>query len=251
MSNVALLETIQKEEWFRTKTLQRVVTDGPNPTISDMLISKVLAKAPNLVPPDCPRDWFQQTLYPDGRASYWDDRRHDYVKKHGFVLLPKELLEAIVDICRPASYMSSKKVLEVGAGTGTLGGLLRSKGVDITLSDISQADGTGDYGFECNTAMDIVADMNSIPLEGYDIIILTWSGYNDPCAEKFLSRMLPGQMLIHNGESCGGCTETDEFHHALQEHPWEYQRHVSERLQDVEIRFPGIHDSWSVYQKIE
>lgn len=176
------------------------------------------------------------------RASW--DLREKYTQKYGFVYLTKELIDSLADI------MKGLKVLEVASGTGTLGGLLRKAGVSIKLTDaIDVRDKPNNwYNFRKFCEIDEVVKVQDVDLKGFDVVILTWGCYKEPAFEFLLERMETGQMLVHSGEGRGGCTETDRFHDLLDD-TFTKQKELSDRLNDVHVRFSGIHDRWDVWVK--
>ena len=182
---------------------------------------------------------------------YSISQRWGYTKSHGFTLCPSELMKAM------AIAMAGSKVVELGSGTGTLGNLLRQEGVDITLTDIGE-EGMAMYGFESPVQMDIYAKMEDVDLSPYDIVLLTWPPYEDPCCEQVLKNMRPGSILFYCGEGQGGCTGTDAFHDMLYNgikgfkgsvQKFEFLEELSDQLNENHVRWCGMHDRWSVYQK--
>ena len=175
----------------------------------------------------------------------------EYVKNHGYIICPAEQMKAM------AIAMAESKVVELGSGTGTLGNLLRQEGVDITLTDIGE-EGMAMYGFESPVQMDIYAKMEDVDLSPYDIVLLTWPPYEDPCCEQVLKNMRPGSILFYCGEGQGGCTGTDAFHDMLYNgikgfkgsvQRFEFLEEFCDHLNENHVRWNGIHDRWSVYKK--
>ena len=198
-------------------------------------------------PPGSP---LKEMLSLSARSNF--DLREDYVKKYGFTLCTAELIETM------ANAMLGSKVVELGSGTGTLGGLLRQKGVDITLTDIGE-EGMSKYGFDPIVKMDIYQKMEDIDLSPYDTILLTWPSYDDPCCEDVLRNMKPGSILFYCGEGWGGCTGTKKFHDILFNEGKEKDgvklqfkclTRLSESLNDHHVRWCSMYDRWSVYQKV-
>lgn len=168
--------------------------------------------------------------------------RDTYTKNYGYVLLTAEVIKTL------SSFLTGKKVIEIAAGTGALGGLLRQNGVDIKLTDKHQPDTNGPYGFNCHTPMDEVVDIENVNLEGFDVVIFTWGTYLCKSAETLLNRMLPGQILIHNGETMG-CTETDRFWHMIDNRMFDRDTDMTNILNEDHRTFSWIHDSWRVLRK--
>ena len=178
-------------------------------------------------------------------------QRYEYVKNHGYTLCTAEQMKAM------AIAMAGSKVVELGSGTGTLGNLLRQEGVDITLTDIGE-EGTSVYEFVTPIQMDIYAKMEVIDLSPYDIVLLTWPPYEDPCCEQVLKNMRVGSILFYCGEGQGGCTGTDAFHDMLYNgikgfkgivQRFNFLEELSDELNENHVRWYGMHDHWSVYRK--
>ena len=196
-------------------------------------------------PPGAPKVEFSPLIH-----LYSISLRWGYTKSHGFTLCPSELIKAM------AIAMAGSKVVELGSGTGTLGNLLRQEGVDITLTDIGEKS-MAMYEFESPVQMDIYAKMEDVDLSPYDIVLLTWPPYEDPCCEQVLKNMRPGSILFYCGEGQGGCTGTDAFHDMLYNgikgfkgivQRFEFLEELSDQLNENHVRWCGMHDRWSVYQ---
>ena len=176
-------------------------------------------------------------------SASWDVRQK-YTQQYGYVYLTSEVIATLADI------LKGLKVLEVASGTGTLGGMLRVAGVDIKLTDAVDVEKNPNnwYGFRKFCELDEVVKVQDVELKGFDVVLLTWGCYNEPAFETLLERMEPGQTLVRNGEGRTGCTETDRFHDLLTE-TFSKQEELSDRLNDVHVRFAGIYDRWAVWVK--
>ena len=159
-------------------------------------------------------DYQQYCNYSDlpGFDGIWDTTgyRGKYCAKYGFVLLSKELIDALVE------YLHDKKVLSVMSGSGYLEKHLKDNGVDIIATD--------DYSW-CNRRPNYfndakengVEDMDAVEAvnkygDWADIILLCWP-YMDDGAYNVLMEMRnhPDTIMLYEGEDIGGCTANDEF----------------------------------------
>lgn len=128
----------------------------------------------------------------------------------GYALIYDEWIKEL------ATFIGSKKVLEVMSGTGALAATLRSHGVDIKCTDnrswdVAQPDKCSPW---CEVEeLDCIEAVNKYGAD-VDFILMSWPPYDEPQANQVLLEMRkvnPNCRLIYIGESYGGCTADDEF----------------------------------------
>lgn len=166
------------------------------------------------------------------------DIRSKFIPNYGFVILPTETISLLAEI------LKGKKALDVGAGAGYLSNLLALRGVDITAIDnFSYLEKQGYYFAGTNKNI-INQDVKDHPVEKYDVVILSWP--HD--GMETLNKMVSGQILIYQGESCGGCTGSEEFHDVINDESQFLE--IKHDLNKYHLQFDGIHDNWYFYRKI-
>jgi hypothetical protein len=126
--------------------------------------------------------------------------RQTYVDRYGYAVPGPGT--AFVDAVRPWG-----PILEVGAGTGTLGRLLRAAGVDCISTDAQPWTERGDV-----LAMDGEAALAAYPGRS---VLCAWPGYQSGWLTALLARFQPGQRLLLVGEGQGGCTGDDALFETL------------------------------------
>ena len=159
-------------------------------------------------------DYQKYNKYPDlpGFDGIWDfECRQRYCAKYGFVLLSKELIDALVE------YLHGKKVLSVMSGSGYLEKHLKDNGIDIIATDnYNWANFRPEYFNDAKENgvedMDAVEAVNKYG-DWADIILLCWPPYMDDGAYNVLMEMRnhPDTIMLYEGEDIGGCTANDEF----------------------------------------
>jgi len=127
---------------------------------------------------------------------------------------------AIVDLDwteKLAGRLKGKRCLEVAAGFGWLSKALNHHGVNIVATSMRPT-----KGHICDTHGDLVfpvLDMDAYDavekfVDNFDVLICSWPPYKDPilneCIE-YLSKYKRDVPIIYIGESCGGCTGSDEM----------------------------------------
>jgi hypothetical protein len=135
-------------------------------------------------------------------------------------------------------------VLEAGARTGFLTGLLNKAGVPTIAVDNEFG------GFEGRTSKYwevAYANYTEIPLDSYKAVILSWPNYGSQDAATLLGRMKTGQVLVYQGEGMFGCCADDSFFQELESPRWKELESVSDSLNDRHVRFTGTHDWWKVF----
>lgn len=169
--------------------------------------------------------------------------RNQYITNVGFPILTKEVAYQL------RKGLASKRVIEVGCGSGYLSYTLRGFGLDITAVDTFKTL-YSIANFKKRAYTDIVReDATSMDLSAFDVVIMSWPDYKSPFAYKVASNMRVGQYLIYQGESYSGCTADDDFFDLIDSSFKEYP-YLSNSLNKFHVQFSGIHDYWNVYRKI-
>ena len=166
--------------------------------------------------------------------------RRDFTRAYGFAILTQETREELVH------FLGTKKVLDAGSGTGYISKALHDAGVDVTAADNDH----GSYGFETHHKRDVNADATSLLPGDFEAVLLVWPCYSKPFGHEVISAMRAGQILVFQGEGHGGCTADDAFFEELESERWSPLSELSDKLNEGHIQFPGIHDTWSVYQRL-
>lgn len=187
----------------------------------------------------------------------WDQRRllrDSYINKIGFVIYTEEVINVL------SSLLKTKKVVEVGSGSGFLSRVLSSYGITVVAVDnnksiyvMSRTEGNR-WGqiYQQDITKDAVTYLKKVNKDAPpDVIIMCWPDYDSPFAHKIAKAMLPGQILIYQGEGHYGCTGDDSFHDFVDDDTlWESQQEIADQLNEHHVQFEGIHDRWYVYKKL-
>lgn len=186
-------------------------------------------------------DYQKYNKYPDhpGFVGVWDFKcRQKYCAKYGFVLLSKELIDALVE------YLHDKKVLSVMSGSGYLEKHLKDNGIDIIATDNYEWANLRPEYFK-DAKENGVEDMDAVEAvkkygDWADVILLCWP-YMDDGAYNVLMEMRnhPNTIMLYEGEDIGGCTASDEFFLEA-----DYGNHdpAIYKINSVLPRWSGIHD---------
>ncbi len=182
----------------------------------------------------------------DSRGAYFDGyvARKLYIPEHGFVYFTKEQVDTL------ATELKGKRCIEVGAGTGLLSHLLQERGLDVLASDLG-GEAMGNYGMRRVWKRDHEGDSLSLLPGSFDAVLLCWPPYQGSFGAQVLSAMRPGQVLFFEGEGAGGCTADDAFFEVLSDTAqWTTLTELTAALNTHHLQFTGIHDRWSVFQKV-
>lgn len=166
--------------------------------------------------------------------------RTQYIADYGFAIVTQETLKEL------SRFLSDKSVIEVGSGTGFLSAALADNGIDVTAVDTGSLDNVRQkYVYR----RDVSADAFSLLPGSYDVVLMVWPTLNSDFAERVLSSMRPGQILIYQGEGEYGCTASDAFFEEVYSSSWKQLRDVADALDANHVNFDTVHDGWCVFQK--
>jgi hypothetical protein len=166
-----------------------------------------------------------------GEAPQTRRVRDAFVRRFGFTVPLPRTMRKVADL---------GPIVEVGAGTGYLSKLISHAGGLAFATDggdgrqYAQKIGA----WEQVHPMDAAVAAASLPER---TVLLSWP-HGSEWPVRLLDAMASGQTLVHSGEGEGGCCAGPHFFKTLH--------------QDFEpvaalpsLSFPGIHDSFSVWQK--
>lgn len=192
-----------------------------------------------------PKCDFEGNEFKYSKYVYQFSVRDIHIKYLGFPLLTQEVGYTL------AKFLEAKKVIDVGCGTGYLTFHLKSMGVDIVGVDNYSSSYTHGIMGSVKHTNPIECDARDIDYSKYDVVILSWPDYESSLAYEVISKLHPGQIIIYQGESCGGCTGDDAFHDLITgSTKFKELVELSEELFDNHVRFAGIHDNWYIYQVV-
>ena len=77
---------------------------------------------------------------------------------------------------------------------------------------------------------------------------MSWPDMENETDAEIVKAMKPGQVLIYQGESYGGCTGSDELHEAIF-NLCTPDEELNIKLRASHIQWYGIHDYWEVYTR--
>lgn len=150
--------------------------------------------------------------------------RDAYISRFGFAV-PTPAFASLVAPYGP--------LLEVGAGKGTLGRILRANGVPCVSTDIAPWTGAARV-----QKMDAAS---ALALYLHRNVLCSWPSLGEPWLADLLPRFRPGQRLLLIGEGRGGCTGDDALFDALA--GWT----KGPTLRHAVWSWPGIHDILQVW----
>ena len=148
--------------------------------------------------------------------------REVFTREIGWFIPTAEYLDAL------ARVVQTRKVVEVCAGTGLFGKLMRGRGANWISTDLEPWPNSEDVSkFD---ALEAVRALNP------DIVFAGWIPYGSTLDYE-LARL--GHPCIYVGEGWGGCTGSEKF--------WERQGKDGYRIKDSELcpdvsQWIGIHD---------
>jgi hypothetical protein len=162
----------------------------------------------------------------------------------GFCLPTAEVIERMVTIIRNHGGPQAR-VLDAGSGSGFIAKELCRRGVEtiaVDLSDYENHEHKFGYPMIQVHQRDAQGDAVEFVGNGFDVVLLTWPPNEDDMGRSFAfdvaAAMKPGQMLIYEGEDCGGCTGDDAFFkYLLDEHSWFKDQKCTDSLNAVHVKF--------------
>lgn len=176
---------------------------------------------------------------PDGRFMKHHWMLHNYLHQYGHVLATREVLDALA-----AQLSGVGPVLDAGCGSGYLSRELASLGIETFAVDngddrlpIQQRDAQGDAAAHVS--------------DRFGAVLMTWPPFNESFAFDVARAMLPGQLLIYEGENGGGCTADCAFFDYVSDgNQWETLFHRSDELDAVHVTFSMNKNHWLMFRKV-
>jgi SAM-dependent methyltransferase len=164
--------------------------------------------------------------------------RRQFRRDFGYVVASAEVMTALAELLRKSGL-----VLDAGCGSGYLSKELANLGVPtfaVDYCDFRKARPVG-HGYPINTVyqLDALGDAATLVSSRFGAVLLTWPPYEKPFALKVVQAMLPGQLLVYEGEEAGGCTADTAFFAFMNDSTlWERLPDASSRLNAVHVT-PG------------
>jgi len=176
--------------------------------------------------------------------------RRQFRRDFGYVVASAEVMASLAELLQPVG-----QVLDAGCGSGYLSKELTRLGAAtfaVDCCDFSQARPKGQgYPIRVVYQQDVLGDASTLVSSRFGGVLLTWPPYDQPFALKVAQAMLPGQLLIYEGEDIGGCTADAAFFGFMADsNRWERLPEPSARLNAVHVTFDGLHDRWTVWKRI-
>lgn len=135
----------------------------------------------------------------EGRCMKHGWMSHRYLNEFGHVLAIREVMDVLAGLLSGVG-----PVLDAGCGSGYLAKELGRLGIDTFAVDngdaklpIHQRDAQGDARLHVS--------------DRFGAVLMTWPPCNEPFAFDITRAMVPGQLLIYEGENGGGCTADSAF----------------------------------------
>jgi SAM-dependent methyltransferase len=174
------------------------------------------------------------------------EARQKHIQFLGFPIITKEVINEL------NSFLGNMKVADLGCGTGYISAALQSRGVNIDAYDNYSSNysvGKMNNAQYCEIHN---VDYFDIDLVQYHAILMSWPDYDSDNAFKIACKMKPGQILIYQGESKGGCTADDNFFDLIDDETQFFELiEMYYILNEYHVNFSqiGIHDHWRIYRK--
>ena len=176
--------------------------------------------------------------------------RRQFRRDFGYVLASAEVMTALAELLRKSGL-----VLDAGCGSGYLSKELSRLGVPtfaVDYCDFREERPVG-HGYPINTVyqLDALGDAAAFVSSRIGAVLLTWPPYEKPFALKVAQAMLPGQILVYEGEDAGGCTADTAFFAFMNDSTlWEPLPDASSRLNAVHVTLDTLHDHWTVWKRL-
>ncbi len=199
--------------------------------------------------------WDEEASFSPGVDATWDYHYQlsSLYKFHwGFTLPTRELIDQLVDILQRETG-SAGRVLDAGSGSGFLARELCRLGVDtfaVDTCDYENREHQFGYPMIQVHQRDVQGDAVEYVAKGFGAVLLVWPGYDHPFGHNIAKAMLPGQLLVYEGEIRGCCADDAFFDYLDDPSTWEHRADLSDALNACHVTFAGVHDRWRVYRKV-
>ncbi len=179
-----------------------------------------------------------QYLVGEGPGRFFNsfEFRRAYIKRYGFVLPMRELIDTI-------KKYSPNGVLDFGCGTSYLSFLLHTNSVKVaSIDQYPPIDGNNIYSIGARHWFHVVqGSYDWVTFFSRYSLLLSWPGMDDMAAKAL--DVYRGDTVFYIGEGRGGCTGDDAFHDEISSKRWEQVE------EDIGISFYSVHDRLNVYKR--
>lgn len=176
--------------------------------------------------------------------------RRQFRRDFGYVVASAEVMTVLAELLQNSGF-----VLDAGCGSGYLSKELARLGIPtfaVDYCDFREARPVG-HGYPINSVyqLDALGDAASFVSSQFGAVLLTWPPYDNPFALKVAQAMLPGQLLVYEGEDVCGCTADTVFFECMSDSTlWEPLPDASSRLNAVHVTLDTLHDHWTVWKRL-
>ena len=179
---------------------------------------------------ECPRN---------GRYMKHGWMSHRYLHHFGHVLATREVMDLLASQLRGLG-----PVLDAGCGSGYLAKELARLGIETFAVD------NGDYRLPIHQR-DAQGDAAAHVTDRFGAVLMTWPPFGESFAVDVARAMVPGQLLIYEGENGGGCTaDSAFFDYVSDRNCWERRFDLSAALDAVHLKFSMNRDHWLMFRKV-
>lgn len=146
-------------------------------------------------------------------------------------------------------------VLDAGSGSGYLSRELGRLGVKTFAVDSRdyrepRTAGTG-YPIKAVHQLDVVGDATGFVASRFGAVLMVWPPLERQFTLDVAKAMLPGQVLVYEGEMAGGCNANDAFFEFVADtRMWKPLEGVTSRLDAVHVVMDTLHDHWAVWRRL-
>jgi len=195
------------------------------------------------------KDYFKEHLCRSGDQSCVCidfNLREKFINEFGYIVPTAEAISVLVELLQPAGM-----VLDAGCGSGYLSKELSRAGVSTYSVDLCDYQTSGKcQPIRKSYQQDAIGDACSFISNKIGAVLLIWPPYNKPFALNIAQAMLPGQLLIYEGEDIYGCTANTEFFKFMEDSTkWQKLSEISTTLNSCHITFDGLNDCWTVWKR--
>jgi SAM-dependent methyltransferase len=175
--------------------------------------------------------------------------RRQFRRDYGYVVASAEVMTVLAELLKNLGI-----VLDAGSGSGYLAKKLTELGIPTFAVDYcdfraTRPDGHG-YPINAVFQLDALGDAASFISAKFGVVLMTWPPYDNPFALQVAQAVLPGQLLVYEGEDAGGCTADAAFFEYLRDSSlWEPLLGESARLNAVHVTLDTLHDHWMVWKR--
>ncbi len=142
---------------------------------------------------------------------YWLFEKFKY--DYGFFLPTAELMDRLAAIVR-REIGAGGRLLDAGSRSGFISKELCRRGINAFAVDRCAYENIPrKFGYPLIKVYqrDALGDGIQYISDQFAAVLLIWPPYDQPFAFDVAKAMLPGQLLIFEGEGAGGCTGDDRF----------------------------------------